>query len=469
MTENSGKLKKGLKLGYGFGTIGESIAYNTFYLYFIYFLTDFAGISPAVAGTISLVAVLWDAITDPLIGYLSDSSKNPKGRRRPFILRFAIPLSIMVFVIFTDFAFITGTAKVVYFFIANILFWFFFTAADIPYISLGAELTDDYNERTSIRTYATIFNYIGMIAASAGTITLVDKIGTAVGDAGKGWSYTALIFGALTFLAFFVAWRATRGHEKKVETERTKVNMSFIKAYVDSFKIKPYRKILMYTLFFNAGMMLMSSAMIYLMSYIAVLDEAQIATVFLVYSLMVIGASFLINALHGKIEKKWMVVIITAITAVGVLLFRVFDLNHISIYIYAFFVALGNAAYFILIWSMNFDVCEIDEFKTGERREGVIMAFMSFFLKFATAIGMALTGFILDAFGYNAEVLEQSERALNGIRDAGTTIPAILIAVSFIFALTYPVTKDKFEALKKALELKRAGKEYSTDGFEDIL
>lgn len=118
------------KIGYSSFNCGESIAYNLFYTYFLLFMTNFAGVEPAVGGTIALIAVLWDGVTDALVGYFSDKSTNPKGRRRPFMAKFLIPFAIMLTLVFSDFG-LTGGAQVAFYLGMNILFWLFFTLVDV--------------------------------------------------------------------------------------------------------------------------------------------------------------------------------------------------------------------------------------------------------------------------------------------------------------------------------------------------
>ena len=99
-------------IGYGAGGFGESLAYNVFYFYFIYFLTNIAGIEPLIAGIISLVAVFWDGITDPIIGYVSDNLRSKYGRRRPLMILFCIPLGISIMLLFTNIN-VPNTIKVI--------------------------------------------------------------------------------------------------------------------------------------------------------------------------------------------------------------------------------------------------------------------------------------------------------------------------------------------------------------------
>ena len=89
--KSPGKLSILTKLGYGAGTAGDSIPYTLFFTYFIFYLTDIAGVSAAIAGVISFLAIVWQGITGPVIGYLSDNSTNPKGRRRPLLAKIIVP------------------------------------------------------------------------------------------------------------------------------------------------------------------------------------------------------------------------------------------------------------------------------------------------------------------------------------------------------------------------------------------
>ena len=91
-----------LALGYGIGVIGEGLGYNIFYSFFVYFLVNIAGINPVIAGTVSLLAVIWDGITDPMVGYFSDNTRNPKGRRRPLMFKGAFIWCIAIALMFQN-------------------------------------------------------------------------------------------------------------------------------------------------------------------------------------------------------------------------------------------------------------------------------------------------------------------------------------------------------------------------------
>lgn len=129
------------KFGYSMGTMGDVIAFNFFYAYFIYYLTDFAGLPPVMAGIISMITVWFDAITDPIIGGLSDRSKNPKGRRGPFLIYGAILEYITLILMYTVMPIDSVAFKFVWYLIIGCSFWLGYTLFVIPFLALGAELT----------------------------------------------------------------------------------------------------------------------------------------------------------------------------------------------------------------------------------------------------------------------------------------------------------------------------------------
>lgn len=112
---------------------------------------------------------------------------------------------------------------------------------------------------------------------------------------------------------------------------------------------------------------------------------------------------------------------------------------------------------------MGYDICEVSELKIGKRQEGAIISILSLVNKVGFAIGMFLTGFILDLFGFNAELANQTANTLRGIRMSFTILPAVFYFFTFLFALRYPLTQKKFQLLKRAIELKKAEKEYSEE------
>lgn len=465
------KLSLSVKAGYGMGMIGECLAMNTFYIYFLFFLTDAVGMNAGIAGTVAMVATFWGAFSDLFAGTRTDNSTNPKGRRRPFIFKAAIPLGIVTYLMYTDWSVVPDNAKPVYFLIAAAIFWLALSFTDIPYQSLGSEITDDYEERTSIRGIANVLNYAGMILASSGTLTIVALLSKngGVGDT-AAWSKVGLLFGIIILACYWIATAATKGKEP-VHHSPAKDNGEkqdgFFKTSLDVIKIKPFRNILLYTICAYGGILLFTSMYIYYLYSNAGLNEAQAATIMLVYSFMVMAISAVLGRV--RIEKKTIVVALTMFAGVCLCIAKFLNLGLVGMYVIFFIFALAISAYFVQIYSMVYDVCDIDEFKSEGGRDGVIVSLFYFVGKFVGGIAMAAVGWILQLSNYDGMSLVQTEQAQNGIATGSLLLPGVLMIIGAICMIKYPVNAKNFNALRDAIEAKKAGKEYSIDDFEELL
>lgn len=155
------KLKFSTKLSYGIGGICDNAMYMLAGTYLLLFLTTVAGVSPAVAGTISAIGSIWEALCAPVVGFKSDEAVTRFGRRKPFLLGAAFPVAIITSLLFTAID-ASPTVKVIYYVAMVILFWTCFSSFFVPYLAWGSDLTDDYNERTVLRSFAYVFNQVGM-------------------------------------------------------------------------------------------------------------------------------------------------------------------------------------------------------------------------------------------------------------------------------------------------------------------
>lgn len=259
MSNLNRKLTTGTKIGYGIGQLGSGLAYNLYYYYFIYFMTSFAGVAPAVAGTISLFAVIWDAVTDPIIGFFSDKMKIKTGTRRPMMMRASVPLGITVWLLFSAFDFESDGIKIFYYVILNIFFWLFFTMCDMNHIIIGQELTKDYDEQSSIRGFSSAFMYAGELVVSGCTMILVNRCSTEK----VGWAIVAVVTAAFCFVSYFLAGVCTKGKEISLSNEEAKANTFSFKDFADCLTDKTYIIVVLIALFANCIVGIQASGNIY--------------------------------------------------------------------------------------------------------------------------------------------------------------------------------------------------------------
>ena len=456
-------------IAYGIGSLGDSLSYNIFYSYFIYFITTFAGISPSIAGTISFLAVAWDAITDPLIGYLSDHSHSRYGRRSPFLILFSIPLGITVFALFRNPSF-SETGKIAYYLVINILFWLFFTCTDIPYLSFGAELASDYDERTNLRKWARLFMSVGDIIVVAGTLPLVDYLAGRIGDKTYAWTVLGAIFGGISAVAFFTSGVVLRKLDRPAPSGGQSASfMCMLREYGQVLKIKECQKIILIAFIANLIIGIGSSSNMFVWTYTFQFQSAQISVIGLVGTVCAMFAAFPAAQISSRFGKKVASAMAFGLIIAGYMILYFLPHTLLFAMIAQIIKLSGMSMFWTIVYSLAYDIAEVDEFKNGCRREGLITSLISFFMKVGVSIGMWFAGIILEFVHLDPSRGVQSVGTISGLNFTTMIIPAIIAAVGLFTSQSYRISREKFVLLQTALTAKKEGREYSSSGFEDIL
>lgn len=473
MSDNK-KLSFGLKCGYAVGQVGVSVPYNLISVFLLFFFTDIAGISPAFAGTIFMIAVLWAAIADPFIGIYSDNLRTKYGRRRPILLAVGLPYAAITGLLFTTFDFGSDAAKNIYYVVFAILFFTAMTFTEVPFYSLGAEITTDFHERTKIRSISSFFIYLAVLIAVNLPNFVVSKVTGGGGSPGSGWSLAAFACGIIAFAALIACWNATRGKELIVgaaDKSASKVSgANIFKQFIDVLRVKPVKYIVLANLLYLFGFSTETGVLIYVLNYVAHVDPLQQSMVMSVLPIATILWLPIINLISVKVgKKKGYIIFVGLIVAALALFFCINTYNVVSLCILNATIALGNGTFWTLCFSMAYDTTEVDEWVNSTRREGVLVAYMSFAQKVGTALALWATGFILEAVGYSANAESQTESAVTGLIGLYTWIPAVLILLSVVCVLRFPLTQKKHEAILTALEQRKKGLPYDTKDFEDLI
>lgn len=453
---------------YGAGSLGDSLSYNLFYSYFIYFLTTIAGIRPAIAGVISFIAVVWDAVTDPIIGYYSDNSRFRAGRRSPFLLAFSIPLGLTVFALFQN-PNISDTGKIVYYLIVNILFWLFFTCTDIPYLAFGADLTTDYDERTKIRKWARIFMSFGDIAVVAGTLPLIELFTQWQGSRSQAWGTLGGLYGGISAAAFFITGFLLRKYDAPSENRVTSYSLKTIfREFPQILKIREYQKIVLISFLTNLIIGIGSSTNMYMWTYIFQFDSAQISFVGLIGTVCALFASFTAEGLSAKMGKKT-TGIVSFLLIVGGYVILYFCPHTLPFAILAQIIKLhGVSMFWTIVYSMTYDIAEVDEFKNGSRREGLLTSVNSFFMKLGVSVGMGAAGISLDLIHFDPTKSVQGEQMLQNLSSMIMFVPMAIAVLGILICRQYKITKENHRLLKEALRRRQEGLPYATEGIEEI-
>jgi GPH family glycoside/pentoside/hexuronide:cation symporter len=447
------KLTTSAKVKYGLADLGFGLIGSMLQFFLLFYYTDVAGIDPAIAGTALMVGKLtWDAVNDPLFGYISDRTRSRFGRRRIFMLIGAVPLGLAIWLMYSLPKDLTGAAA---FFGVLLTFWLvdsFQTLATVPYFSLTPELTRDYNERASLTSIRMVFSVFGYILGAASTTVLAGLFRSSGLDLQQAWSATGAVFGAIVMTTTLVT---TFSIKERPELAGEPSKIPAIKAVLTVFKNKPFIILMIAFILSNFSFTVLTALVPYFITY--QLDMGGMVSIVLLVMLVMIGA-FVVPArlVSDRINKGPTYALGLFIASLAMIsCFFLPRGESLFIFVVAVVAGIGFSTQWVCPWSMLPDVVEYDEKMTGERREGIYYGMWAFLTKFTGALGVAVSGWALSLYGYVPNV-EQTTHALFGIRLFFSIVPAVVILISLPFLIWYPITRAKHAALVKELAERKA-------------
>ncbi|MFA5301568.1 MAG: MFS transporter [Bacteroidales bacterium] len=455
------------KLGYGFGDMASSMFWKIFGMYLLFFYTKVFGISPAAAGTMFLLTRIWDAVNDPIMGLLSDRTQTRWGKYRPYLLWGGIPFALIgVMTFFTpDWG---EDAKLAYAYVTYTLMMMIYTVVNVPYASLLGVMSPHPKDRNTLSSYRMFFAYVGSFITFMILQPLVDAFssegsgGDRISTEPGAWTAAVAVIGAICVLLFFLCFRWTKERVKAADESRNKATVRTDLRRL--FTNRPWWILLasgVSALLFNS--IRDGVALFYFTDYVtsSFRTAAFGWTVGTIY-LLVGQASNMIGValaapVANKIGKKKTYLGAMVLAALLSCFFFMLRPDQILL-IMAFQVVISASAgiIFPLLWSMYADIVDYQELKTGRRATGLILSSSSMSQKFGWAVGGAITGWLLAAFGYNADLAVQSHNAIQGVRLMMSFLPAIGCILAIIAIAVYPLGEKKVLEITAQLNERRA-------------
>ena len=445
-------LTKREKVSYGLGDLGNNIAYGAVGFYFVFFLTDVAGISPLWAGYIFMVIRIWNAVCDLIMGVVSDHTKTRFGRRRPFLLIGAIPLAIG-FALLWLVPFTGNMQLIIYYTAIGILFNTLYSFVAIPYNALLPELSQDYDERTSISGYKMAFSFVGSLLSAMGVTFIVDflypgKSMYAISFPAVG-RVLALILDICILLAFF-------GTKERVEPKVSDKQENILKNLKSLIKLREFRLVLGVFIFNMVSFDIIMALYIYFMKHVLLISDS-LSSVFMAIPLIaaVIVTPFWVG-ISNKLGKQKTYIIASIYFLVPLFSCMFIPAGNIPVTVaITILMGIGISASQVLVFSILPDVVEIDEMKSGVRREGVIYGATMLLYKISSAVIIAFVTACMGWMGYvesnGNNVVIQSDHAVFGIRLLMSTMPALCLIISVIFIKRLSLGKESFDNAKKTI------------------
>lgn len=441
-----GELPLSRIINYNVPTVGVGFMFFLVTLYLMKFSTDVLLVSPAAMGFIFGISRIWDAFTDPLAGYLSDRTNLKSGRRRPWIL-LSIPFICgTFFMMWNPSEGMSDAGNIVWMAVAVILFYTSMTAFVVPHTSLGAELSTSYHERTKI------FGLRHMMWNSGSLLALIAMHQLIVGQDVRQIAFVITILAAAV-TATLIMWMFFTIKERPEFQGRGEANP--LTAFTDVLKNK-YALLLLIVFFIeNLGGATIGILTPYIAEYIVGRPEKTVIYI-LLYLIPSVFSVPLWVPLSRRVGKKamWMFSMVVTGIGFGCMFFMLYleeAGSDILISVLAVVCGLGAGSGAVVAPSIQADVIDYDEYKSGKRKEGTYFATWNFVFKSATGITLMLTGVVLSMSGFVPNV-EQTETSKIALLTLYAIFPLVCYTIGALIFSRFKLNESVYQEIRTSLD-----------------
>jgi glycoside/pentoside/hexuronide:cation symporter, GPH family len=434
---------------YGIGDVGNATINSAIQFFLLKFYTDAALIVPALAGSALLIGKIWDAVNDPLIGWFSDRATSPHGKRRVFMLFGAIPLGLSIALLWFVPPGMSSLLTFLWIAFTFVLFDTMWTLTNVPYYALTSELTDDYDERSTLTTYRMVLAVPAYLLGAALTPAIVGLFAIQ----SSGYGFIGILYGGIAAASLLVAAFGIRERRVAAQTKNTSQPLQSLLA---TFQNKPFVRLCTAYIVVNLAFAFIKTLMVYFLQYQLNMAEQTPLVMGLLLITVTISLFFWKN-LSLKIDKgpAYAAGMAIGALAVGITFFLPYGPTPLM-YGVAVLAGIGFGAQWIFPWAMVADVADVDRAKTGQYRSGMYYGVWGLATKVSEALAIAGSGWILTGFGYVPNVA-QSSTALLGIRLFFGPVPALIILAALPLLIWYPINRKNHAEIRAQLEAQDAG------------
>lgn len=467
------RLTTSTKLLYGLGFASQGIKDGLFQLFLFFYYSQILGLDAAMTGAATLIALVFDAVSDPLVGILSDRWKSVKwGRRHPFMFASALPLGLSLYFLFLPPEGISPSGLFWWLTIFTILVRIALTLFIVPAMSLGAELSTDYEERTSITSYRIMFGaFISSFIIILGYATYFKS--TPEFENGlfntAGYPKFAMLCGILTIIAVLISTWSTKKFiptlPKASDSQKRATLLETISHISTAFKMLSYRTLVGFIMIIYIGFGVGTTFTTYFTTYFFELSTEQMGGLVLASALGSVLSLFITPTIGKKMDKKWGSFWSTILF--GFFFSLPFNLRILGLFpengsdsLLLYYCICVTLAY-LFLWttmslanSMMADVVDEYELQTQNREEGLFFSTMSFAYKMTVGFGYFFAGLLLNwiQFPKQAAISDIPAEAIQGLGWVGGPILLISYLASIGFIAFYPITAERYHSIRKALD-----------------
>jgi GPH family glycoside/pentoside/hexuronide:cation symporter len=459
-----------VKLLYGSGDWGISSMGMMRSIFYAIYLTDVVGLEPRLASFGALFGIVWDGINDPLIGILSDRMHTRWGRRRPFLLWFAIPFGFSFITLWSAPNWESQTALLVYVTLSFMLADTLQTLVGVPFLSLTPELTSDYDERTTLTSFRSFFQLLGALTVVVAAPAIIDMVLGSGGSQQQGFMLVGAIFGGigaipLLLIGLFV--------QEKPRVEWVK-SLPFRETLHAAWQNIPFRYAVgIHMLNWSAVDMVAVTFPYFLLYWIARGDLLATIRIFgfeLAYESAFFGILMLVCILfipfwlwlaRWRNKREAYMLGMAFWVTVQLLIVTIEPGDTTYLLVIAALAGIGVSAAYTLPDSLFADVIEWDELRTGRRQEGIFYGIRTLIRKMSGALVIFITLQLLGWSGYvsppiGALQFTQTDSALQMIRLLVSPFGAAILCGTILLAWSFPLSREQYTRIQKLLEQRRA-------------
>ena len=464
---SAGRLPMKQKIGFGLGSILDMWGHWLYPALAFHVFNIFLGVAPGLISTVQMIKVFIDAASDAIFGWLSDNTRTRYGRRRPFILIGGVLAGVglpLMFAVGKDW---TQTQYFIFMLVSMLIYVPVMACFNMPWVSLGSEMTPDYHERTAVMAIRNAIQkgpeLAMFFAAQFTTLAIFNDAQTGKPDILRGAQTYCAILGAIMVAASIAIFLLVRERYYEKLVSHTQTHIPFKDTLWRTLRCKPFRNVLALSLAYGLGTAMVGALGYYATVYYVCKGDVKLATQWnTAMGLAGMAFGFAGIPFFTWIARQWgkrtglVVVLLMAIAAfIGDWWLYDPELPYLQLFACGF-VAFTGAGFWTLYGATIGDVVDYDELQTGQRREGSFSACQSWISKVGIALGVGASGWILQFTGFDAaKEGAQSPEAIFWIRFLLSGIPVVGLVIALAAILRFPLTEARMQDIRKQLEAKR--------------
>ncbi|MFO7810515.1 MAG: MFS transporter [Candidatus Delongbacteria bacterium] len=465
----SGKVPMGKKIAFGVGMLANQMFPAALGIFMVVLVQDL-GFPGWMWGILFFLPRVFDSITDPIMGFISDNTKSTWGRRRLYVFLGAIIMGISFSLMWQLFRESGVTYNFIYFLFWSIVFYLGLTIFSVPYVAMGYEMSDNFHERTKIMAVAQWIGQWAWVIAPWFWVIMYDPDWFPNADTATRTLavWVGVIFAVCAMVpAMFIKTDSTKNRDDFDPLTLSNIGeslKSILKGFKQSFQIKAFRKLCISTFLIFNSFNTVASFTFFIVVYYLFSGDAAAAGIWptLFGSVGALGTTFIVIPITAwislKIGKKNAFMLCQGISIIGyILLWFLFIPGKPYMFLIALpFFSFGIGSLFTLMMSMTADVCDLDELKNGKRREGIFGAIYWWMVKFGFAIAGLLTGAIMSLVGFDVAAGTTFGAPMTGLRLFFSGLPIAGTLISMMIMSTYDLTEKKSNEIRRELDKRHA-------------